>query len=259
MRKMLKQSLKSTVIISTALLLLVPYTSLAGTCYFGTGEFFDRTPDHPCWWNKSGYEYRNFDVACPNGWQIGVPVTNISSYVHAGGSGTWTGLFARSMQSCGGGNDHAEDLNGLNTWGISVSQFVPTSCKQMLYCYYRNQPSGWCDNPANWKPGDARELDLLVTGNCVYSVSGQAQNPIPAITVVNGRSFSITLYNSNGFSTANTSYGNISVSSSGGNQVLTGTLNSVPGSFVDVNLGSGKIKLKAIQPPKASAARVSFY
>ncbi len=248
MRKTLKYRLRGLIIIfATAVFMIVPYTSLAGTCYYAD----NRRTDTVCHMCSSGEQCEFRKYKCPNGWQIGTPVTNLNSYENY--------VFARGMQSCGGGNDHAEDMEGLSTWGVTVTQFVPTSCKVWMSCYYRNKPSGWCNDPAHWSPRGNPPYDYLVTANCSLSLMGQVQNPTPAITVVNGRSFSITLYNSSGFSTASTSYGTISVSTSGSNQILSGTLNGVPSDFVDVNLGSGKIKLKAIQPPNASAARVSFY
>jgi len=98
----------------------------------------------------------------------------------------------------------------------------------------------------------AREFALTV-----YSSS----NILPAITIVNGSPFSVTVYHTHGaYEGVNvTVYGDITGALSGNDTVLTGTLTGVPAVWTEVTLNGSRLKIRAVSPPSTTVDNPSFY
>lgn len=201
-------------------------------------------------WNEQFNAAYATNYACT---PISASITFSKPVILGDGTGLPTGVVGTAYNSAaltaGGGN-------GGYTWSAA------------------NLPDGFSIDPSTGAvsgiPEDTGTFTVTVTvsdadsetatkdlGLTVYS----ATNILPAITIVNGSPFSVTIYNTCGaYDGVNiTAYGQITGTVGGNDTVLSGTLAGVPDTWTEITLNGAKLKIRAAVLPDTTVDNPSFY
>lgn len=140
------------------------------------------------------------------------------------------------------------------TWTLPTANSIYKNCGGIFIQWTYDYPY-WTYSHNYYVQFDAS--NVLYNHNIVSAASYK----LP-VTIVNGKSFNITLPNTGGkfAGTKNIYGGTITCTASGSNTILSGTLTSAPSTYTDLAINtSDTIQIRGVNAPSTSVATVSFY
>ena len=158
-------------------------------------------------------------------------------------------LFVVSNNASGG------SASGTGSFSEGASVQVTATANEGYYF------TGWTDAAGNALSADASYSYTMPAVNTAIVATFARAPMFPAVVIVNGHSFSVTVCNTYGAldGSFSTDYGSITGTASGNDTVLTGTLTGVPDTWTEITLNGIKLIIRAAALPDTTVTNPSFY